>query len=400
MIERYAQEIADTTAGIIGYGVLVTDREGNIIGSSDPGRLGQLLNEVPEVVRTRKGYIVYADEAERVKNTEEGVTYPVQDPEGRIVGTIAITGDPEKVDPFALIVQKQAEMYLRERSLLETAFFRKRTAQAFLKDILSFDPRVSDSKILEKKARGFGYNRNNRHVAIYASFGSVSVERSIEEESLLHRRVLSMVSSVFTDLNDLSILIEKEDLFVFCAVSDDALEDSEIYEQIRGKCAELKVQMSICGFFPYFGIGSVVSDISGWSRSAEEAREVQKRGSFLYPEKDMFIISDFRLYQLMASARSDLGRVFSRESLASLDCQSDSEDLKRTVEKWCQYDLSVKNAAEALHIHRNTLHYRLKKLEKILGFSMNNFTRLMEIYLAIHFEKMNSADSIDKSRKK
>jgi len=400
MIERYAQEISDTTAGIIGYAVLVTDRDGNIIGSSDPARMGQLLNEVPEVVRTRKGYIVYKDEADRVENTRMGVTYPVQDPEGRIVGTIAITGDPEKVDPFAMIVQKQAEMYLRERSLLETAFFRKRTAQAFLKDVLSFDPRVTDSKILEKKAREFGYNSNNRYVAIYVSFGLASVERSIEEESLLDRLVLSLVSKVFTDLNDLSVLVEKEGFFIFYAVSDDTLEDREIYEQIRGKCAELKVQMSACGLSPFFGVGAVVSDISGWSRSAEEAREVQKQGRFLYPERDMFIISDFRLYQLMSSARKDLGRVFCRESLELLDCQTDSEDLKRTVEKWCQYDLSVKDAAEALYIHRNTLHYRLEKLEKILGFSMKNFTRLMELYLAIQIEKMNSADSIDQSPKK
>ena len=299
-----------------------------------------------------------------------------------------------------MIVQKQAEMYLRERSLLETAFFRKRTAQAFLKDILSFDPRVTDSKVLEKKAREFGYNSNNSHVAIYVSFGSAYVERSIEEESLLDRRVLSLVSKVFTDLNDLSLLAEKDGFFLFYPVSDDTLEDREIYEQIRGKCAELKVQMSACGLFPLFGVGGVVSDISGWSRSAEEAREVQKRGSFLYPEKDMFIISDFRLYQLLASARKDLGRVFCRESLELLDCQSDSEDLKRTVEKWCQYDLSVKDASEALYIHRNTLHYRLEKLEKILGFSMKNFTRLMELYLAIQIEKMNSADSIDLSLKK
>jgi len=63
-------------------------------------------------------------------------------------------------------------------------------------------------------------------------------------------------------------------------------------------------------------------------------------------------------------------------------------ELKETIQSWCQNNFSVQETARVLHIHRNTLYYRIHKIENLYDCSMRNFTRMMELYLAIQLEKI------------
>lgn len=392
MLEKYAQEISDTTSRIIGYHVLITDKDGGIIGSSNSKRLGEFLNEVPEVIRTRKGYIVTAEEAGRIENTQIGVTYPIEDIDGEIAGTIAITGDPEKVDPFALIVQKQAEMYLREKAYLETVMYQERTIQTFIKDILAFDPRVTGKGTLEKKAREFGYDKKLKYVAIYVNYHLTVSQAADGREPIIHSRALSLVRSVFSGKNDISALMEDNVILIFHALTSDPARN-ETFDSISKKSMSLQEQMVGHGLSACFGIGSIVLDLAEWLASYTEAREVFERGRIFYPSETIFFIRNYRFHELIASTRKNLRYQFAGDLLAGLNLQRDSSELKDTISKWCQSNFCVKDTAQVLHIHRNTLHYRIEKIEKICGFSMRDFTKMMELYMALQLEKINNHES-------
>lgn len=389
MLEKYAQEISDTTARIIGYHVLVTDRHGLITGSSDPERLGQMLNEVPEVVRTRRGYIVSEEEAERVKNTRAGVTYPVEDVDGRIVGTIAITGDPEKVDPFALIVQKQAEMYLREKAFLENALYKERTVRTFLEDVLSYDPRISGKEKLEQRGREFGFDMRFSYTALYIRYEIPQPMGEPEQLSLYSTRLLSLLRQVFSGTKNISAMIAEKEILLFLALGTGNMDEDALFRSISSKCLELYEHCSALGVHLSFGVGSPASDITEWRRSFREARNVLSWGKVISPFEKVFLVRDHRLHELIASADNDLKNGFAERKLALINGERDSADLKKTILKWCECNFVVRDTAKALHIHRNTLHYRIEKIHKICGFSMRDFMRMMELYLALQLEKLN-----------
>ena len=388
VLKKYAQEISDTTATIIGYGVLITDRDGVVIGSSDPGRMGQSIYEVPEVVRSRKGYIVTEEEADRVKNTKAGVTYPIEDSDGHIIGTIAITGDPDKVDPFALIVQKQAEMYLREKAILENSLYREKTLENIIKDILALDPRVTGKTSLAEKLREFGYTERRPYSAIFLDYQFPPSKTIPGQESVLHSRALSLTRSVFRDQNDISVGMGGNSILIYHALTEKDTDPNDPFRVISEKCEFMLKQMATHKISASFGIGSAVSDLGKWQISYHEAQEVLERGKIFYPSRKIFSISEHRFHELIASTEMEAREHFVRKYLARLEHQRDSAELKETIQTWCENNFSGKDTAEAMNIHRNTLQYRARKIEGLYGFSMRNFPRMMELYLALQLERL------------
>ncbi|WP_254780680.1 CdaR family transcriptional regulator [Bacillus sp. UNCCL13] len=67
----------------------------------------------------------------------------------------------------------------------------------------------------------------------------------------------------------------------------------------------------------------------------------------------------------------------------------DSE-LVHTIKELIRQNQSLKNTAESLHIHINTLHYRIKKFEELTGYHPGNLENLVTIYLALRFLDENT----------
>ncbi|NCC97875.1 MAG: carbohydrate diacid regulator, partial [Synergistales bacterium] len=167
MLEPIAQELALSIAEVIGYDVLITDVDGIIIGCSDPDRGLGTLNESSRIAaRTGRGSVDTEDVAKLLKGTRPGVTYPVVDLENRVIGTVAITGDPDKVKPFALVVKRQAELYIRERTVMKEVLERERNLQTLISDIYLFKPRINDPDLVSNRAEQFGYDSSLSYSAL------------------------------------------------------------------------------------------------------------------------------------------------------------------------------------------------------------------------------------------
>ncbi|MBN1334054.1 MAG: helix-turn-helix domain-containing protein [Synergistales bacterium] len=393
MLEKYAQEMADSTSRIIGHHVHITDKDGLVIGTSKPERLGHVLFEVPQVVRSRKGCLISEEEAQKLPDTLAGATYPIYGLDGQIAGAICILGDPEKVNCFALIVQKQAEMYLREMAFQENALYQERTIQALLKDILAFDPRIAPAEPLLRKATEFGYEPNRRYVAIFMDYQFSSTDIPDRNKPVLHSRTLSIVRSIFQGKNDMSAGIRENAILIFHALGEERIETETEMKALSEKCGGLQGQLKNHDISASFGIGSPVSDLGGCKTSYTEARGVLERGRIFYPSRTIFSIWENRFHELIASTGEIPRIAFVADRLASLNSQKDSMELKETIQSWCQNNFSVQDTARVLHIHRNTLYYRIHKIENLYDCSMRNFTRMMELYLALNLEKIELSRS-------
>ena len=123
----------------------------------------------------------------------------------------------------------------------------------------------------------------------------------------------------------------------------------------------------------YISIGTVVSDLKDVSRSYKEAKMALEVGKIF--ESDQYIVNYEKLgigrliYQLPLS----LCKMFMKEVLHGLTMDDFDEETLATVNKFFENNLNVSETSRQLYIHRNTLVYRLDKLQKMTGLDLRNF---------------------------
>jgi carbohydrate diacid regulator len=69
--------------------------------------------------------------------------------------------------------------------------------------------------------------------------------------------------------------------------------------------------------------------------------------------------------------------------------QPDWPDLRRTLVAWCESGFNLVHTAQALHIHRNTLIYRLEKIERLTGTPWRDHRTSLTLYLACLADQLN-----------
>ena len=106
-------------------------------------------------------------------------------------------------------------------------------------------------------------------------------------------------------------------------------------------------------------------------------------GRIFYMEKDTVSYGNLGIgrliYQLPPSlCRMFLGEVFGDNLPDALD-----EETMITIHKFFENNLNVSETARQLYIHRNTLVYRLERIEKALGLDIRKFEDAMLFKIAL-----------------
>ena len=148
----------------------------------------------------------------------------------------------------------------------------------------------------------------------------------------------------------------------------------------------------------YIGIGSVVDSISDLALSYREANTALTVGGMF--EKDKFIFSYNKLglgrliYQLpVPMCRLFLQEVFKKDSLKILDAETIS-----TINKFFENNLNISETSRQLYVHRNTLVYRLDKIQKTTGLDLRKFDDAIIFKVSMLVKKyLDNKDDISNS---
>ncbi len=138
----------------------------------------------------------------------------------------------------------------------------------------------------------------------------------------------------------------------------------------------------------FVGVGRPYADLRELSRSYREARRAlglaRKLG--LADRPVLFErLGLFRLLTILADEFPAEARTFVDETLGKL-VEYDREnrsDLVETLRVALESNLNVSEAAERLHVHRNTLLYRLRRVEEISGWNLENPDSRLALHLAV-----------------
>jgi len=382
MLRPIAQELAENIARVIGYDVLVTDSGGIIIGSSDTSRSIGTLNEACAIAaRTGQSRLETEDDARRLKGVKAGVACPVLDTEGNVAGALAITGEPERVRLFAPLVEKQAELYLKERIMSRELLERERNLQTLVADIALFRSGINDPQVIETKAALMGYDRNLSYSVIEIDTAS----RSSEDGDYPERdRTLVDIRQIFSAPGDISGCVGPHRYVVFrSTLRERDFNYDKFYQSVREQCVQFAEQMKHRGFSVSVGVGSLLDGVTGLVASYREAQVALNVGSRLFPREKIHLVVDYRVEELLLSSEPRLIDSMVERELAVLFARTDGDELQETIVAWCESGFSVVRAAELLHVHRTTVDYRLEKLESILGVKPRDFREMSRYYWAV-----------------
>ena len=133
------------------------------------------------------------------------------------------------------------------------------------------------------------------------------------------------------------------------------------------------------------GIGGP-STVSGLRGAGEEARHAL--GAAAQRAERVAVVSGEQvgIHQLLlAGAPDELRRSLRERTIGPLldYDRTQGTDLTRTVRVYLECSASPAAAAKALHVHVNTLRYRIARAGELLGVDLGEFTNQVDVYLAL-----------------
>ena len=173
--------------------------------------------------------------------------------------------------------------------------------------------------------------------------------------------------------------------------------ENEGYEEMN-KTAEVIVNLfrSDSDSDVHVGYGTIVGEIKEVSRSYKEARMALDVGKIFFEEKDVIAYSTLGIGRLIYQLPIPLCKMFIKEIFDGKSPDEFDEETLTTINKFFENSLNVSETSRQLYIHRNTLVYRLDKLQKATGLDLRVFEDAITFKIALMVVKyMKYMESLD-----
>ncbi len=142
--------------------------------------------------------------------------------------------------------------------------------------------------------------------------------------------------------------------------------------------------------------GTVVNDLKEVSRSYKEAKMALDVGKIFYSGKNVVAYSNLGIGRLIYQLPLPLCRMFIKEIFEGKSPDEFDDETLTTINKFFENSLNVSETSRQLYIHRNTLVYRLDKLQKSTGLDLRVFEDAITFKIALMVVKyMKYMESLD-----
>ena len=127
----------------------------------------------------------------------------------------------------------------------------------------------------------------------------------------------------------------------------------------------------------------IVNELKEVSRSYKEARMALDVGKIFFGEKDVIAYSSLGIGRLIYQLPIPLCKMFIKEIFENKSPDDFDEETLVTIDKFFENSLNVSETSRQLYIHRNTLVYRLDKLQKSTGLDLRVFEDAITFKIAL-----------------
>ena len=234
------------------------------------------------------------------------------------------------------------------------------------------------------------YNRAKKlHIYVDARRVVFIIETQTEKDTNALETVRSLFSSktkdFITAVDEKSIILVKE------------VKPGETYDDMA-KTANVIVYMlnSEAMTQVHVAFGTFVNEIKEVSRSYKEAKMALDVGKIFYSSRNVIAYSKLGIGRLIYQLPITLCKMFIKEIFEGRSPDDFDEETLVTINKFFENSLNVSETSRQLYIHRNTLVYRLDKLQKSTGLDLRIFEDAITFKIALMVVKyMKYMETID-----
>ena len=162
------------------------------------------------------------------------------------------------------------------------------------------------------------------------------------------------------------------------------LAQNESYEDLE-KTAQVIVDMLNTEAMArvHVAYGTIIDEIKEVSRSYKEAKMALDVGKIFYNDHNVMAYSNLGIGRLIYQLPLPLCKMFIKEIFGDNTPDSFDEETLTTIYKFFENNLNVSETARQLFVHRNTLVYRLDKLQKSTGLDLRVFEDAITFKIAL-----------------
>jgi len=366
LTRELAQKIVERTMNIINRNINVMNEKGMIIGSGDQKRINQVHEGAVAAIEQKRVVEINEEEAKYIKGAKPGLNLPIYF-KNEIIGVIGITGHPDEIRGFGLLIKMAAEMILEQAFLVEQIQWDQRLKEEMLYQIISGEG-TTDPWFVER-AKTLGINLEVPRIAVI-----------IELDSLKRQNALFVLQGLI-DSDDLMAIAYTTEIILLKKIhpkrsdwdKDQLLNHLQVW---RNKLMDsINVEIK-------FGIGTYYKNFRNLAQSYNEGKNALEVGKILFAEQDFYWYENMGFPVLIQQILNVENHPF-RQHFLSLYKNDKKGELQETLKVYIEENGEINRTAERLYIHRNTLHYRLGKIKEITGKDPKKINELIELYTSM-----------------
>jgi len=221
------------------------------------------------------------------------------------------------------------------------------------------------------------YNRAKKlHIADSVPRAVYLVETHLEKDGIVTELLKGMFTShsgdYITAVDESSVILIKS---LETGYTDETLMNvAETIVSLMNSEAMLDVKVSF---------GTVVQELKDVSKSYKEAKMALDVGKIFYAERKTIAYSTLGIGRLIYQLPINLCKMFIEEIFGDNVPYDLDEETLITINKFFENNLNVSETSRQLFVHRNTLVYRIEKIQKSMGLDLRSFDDALTFKIAL-----------------
>ena len=135
------------------------------------------------------------------------------------------------------------------------------------------------------------------------------------------------------------------------------------------------------------GIGRARHTLEEIRESYSEARRAIEVGRIFQPESTVYVFSHLILERFLMELPQDISAYYHSLLFNRKTARLFNEEMLYTIEMFFRKDLNLSDTARQLYIHRNTLVYRLDKVQRQTGLDLRSFDDAVTFKILMELKK-------------
>lgn len=266
---------------------------------------------------------------------------------------------------FEIAITQAAEVYLEHMNL--SSAVAERTRQEVLSQLLA--GRALRPGPLTQTAESHGLSSDCPALVLSA----VTVDGT-SDESVLRAASRALAGAVRATFPPLEV-VRLDEIVVVANVA-------EVSHGIGSRVATAQRQAAARGIHVVVGGSAVTPSGPGLQTAYEEALIARSRA---VDTGGVLVLADLRAFEYLTIHRDETARRLVDDRVRAFvvhDVQTGGMYIE-TLKAYVACDLNVRRAAERLHVHVNTAHYRIERMAAKTGLDLRNISDLMELVTAV-----------------